>query len=87
MKSPDKAGLDEISEKYGDLVVEKGPYYTADPTGIRNGNGIGPKLTETFEMVIRDAEAVLDKSNVARKIPITVDMLTEKMVILNTSIM
>lgn len=35
-KQPDKQGLDEYSE----TPVEKGPFYTADPTGRRTGNGM-----------------------------------------------
>jgi hypothetical protein len=34
-KHPDKQGLDE----YAEGPVEKGPHYTADPTGRRTGNG------------------------------------------------
>ncbi len=34
-KQPEKQGLDEYSE----APVEKGPFYTADPTGRRTGNG------------------------------------------------
>lgn len=35
-KQPDKQGLDEYAEAG---AVEKGPHYTADPTGRRTGNG------------------------------------------------
>lgn len=79
MKEPDKVGLDEISEKYTQATIDKGPHYTPDPTGIRVGNGVGPQLTETFEMVARDAEAVLDKNLVSRKVAVTKEMLMEKM--------
>jgi hypothetical protein len=34
-KLPEKQGLDEYSE----APVEKGPFYAADPTGRRTGNG------------------------------------------------
>ena len=61
MKHPEKQSLDEIDEKYNGVAVEKSPYYEADPTGARTGNGVGPQMTEMFERVIRDTEAVLDK--------------------------
>lgn len=59
MKPPDKAGLDEINEKYNGAVLDKNQYYQADPTGVRTGNGVGPQLQETIERVCTDTEAVL----------------------------
>lgn len=35
-KQPDKQGLDEYAEPG---TVDKGPHYSADPTGRRTGNG------------------------------------------------
>ena len=61
MKPPDKAGLDEIAEKYDGARIDKNEHYTPDPTGIRIGNGVGIQLMNTFEQVCRDAEAVLHK--------------------------
>lgn len=61
MKHPNKAGIDEIQEKYNDETIEKGEFYKPDPTGVRNGNGVGPHLMETFERVVRDIQSVLDK--------------------------
>jgi hypothetical protein len=61
MKHPNKAGLDEINEKYNDEVIEKNEYYQPDPTGARNGNGVGPHLSETIERVAVDVEAILDQ--------------------------
>jgi hypothetical protein len=60
MKPPDKAGLDEINEKYSGELVDKTPHYQADPTGSRTGNGVGPQLSETIERVCKDTEAILD---------------------------
>ena len=80
MKEPDKVGLDEIGEKYGEAIIDKGPFYSPDPTGIRSGNGVGPQLSETFEMVARDAESSLDKLLLVRKTAVTKDMLIEKLV-------
>jgi cilia- and flagella-associated protein 298 len=59
MKHPNKAGLDEIGEKYNSEVVDKGPHYLADPTGNRTGNGVGPQLSETVERVVLDTDSVL----------------------------
>eukprot|EP00981_Chlorochromonas_danica_P014354 scaffold7822_cov179-Ochromonas_danica.AAC.15 len=61
MKHPDKAGIDEIQEKYNNERIEKGEYYKADPTGIRNGNGVGPQLGDTMNRVADDLESILDK--------------------------
>eukprot|EP00595_Chromulina_sp_UTEXLB2642_P003666 CAMPEP_0196761960 /NCGR_PEP_ID=MMETSP1095-20130614/1280_1 /TAXON_ID=96789 ORGANISM="Chromulina nebulosa, Strain UTEXLB2642" /NCGR_SAMPLE_ID=MMETSP1095 /ASSEMBLY_ACC=CAM_ASM_000446 /LENGTH=227 /DNA_ID=CAMNT_0042112105 /DNA_START=180 /DNA_END=863 /DNA_ORIENTATION=+ len=79
MKPLDKAGIDSIQEECGGVIIEKGEYYNQDPTGIRTGNGPGPKLSETLELVANDAEAVLSKDNVTRKIAITLNMLQEKL--------
>lgn len=61
MKHPNKAGIDEIQEKYNEETIEKGEFYKPDPSGVRNGNGVGPHLMETFERVVRDIQSVLDK--------------------------
>lgn len=79
MKPPDKAGLDEVKEKYEGVSIEKNEYYQADPTGNRTGNGVGPQLTETIDRVARDAEEVLSKINVDRKIAVTRAILQEKL--------
>lgn len=78
MKPLDKAGLDEILEQGGE-TIEKGQYYCADPQGNRTGNGVGPQLSETFEKVCADAQAILDSANVKRKMAISMEMLTEKL--------
>ncbi len=62
MKPPDKAGLDEITERYGgDAVVDKSEFYLPDPTGVRTGNGVGPHLSATIEKVIAVTNSVLSK--------------------------
>lgn len=61
MKPTDQVGIDEIQEQLNGCKVVKNEFYQMDPTGIRTGNGIGPQLTETFEIVARDAESILDK--------------------------
>lgn len=79
MKPPDKAGLDSIDEDYRDVKIDKNEYYKPDPTGNRTGNGPGPHLRETIERVCVDAESILDKNNVTRKIAVTLKGLTEKL--------
>eukprot|EP01036_Dinobryon_divergens_P023920 gene23920-32318_t len=79
MKPPDKAGLDEINEKYNGAVLDKNQYYQADPTGVRTGNGVGPQLQETIERVCTDTEAVLSGDNVTRKLAISTAMLQDKL--------
>lgn len=79
MKEPSKAGLDEINEKYNGEVIDRGEFYTPDPSGIRTGNGVGPQLTETIERVAADVESILDHNLVKRKTAITLAMLEEKL--------
>lgn len=64
MKAQDKVGIDEIQEQHNGVTIEKGECYEMDPSGIRTGNGVGPRLTETFEMVAKDAEAILHQVRV-----------------------
>jgi hypothetical protein len=66
MKNPQKAGLDDIQEKYNGESIEKGEFYSADPTGMRTGNGVGPQLSETIETVAREVEGILDKVSLLR---------------------
>ena len=40
MKSPDKVSIDSIDEQYQGKVIDKGPFYNPDPSGIRTGNTI-----------------------------------------------
>eukprot|EP01038_Epipyxis_sp_PR26KG_P005406 gene5406-7493_t len=79
MKPPDKAGLDEIHEKYDNQSVDKTEYYEADPTGARCGNGVGPQLMDTIDRVVRDTLDILDKNNVQRKLAISLQMLQDKL--------
>eukprot|EP00605_Chrysophyceae_sp_TOSAG23-4_P001017 GSChrysophyteH1.ASY1.ANO1.1118.1 assembled CDS len=79
MKPLDKAGLDSIDEDYRGMALDKNEHYKADPTGNRTGNGPGPQLRETIERVCVDAENVLDKINVQRKISVSLAGLTEKL--------
>lgn len=51
----------QLKEKLENLKIDKGEFYTPDPTGLRTGNGVGPQLTETIEKVAQDAEMYIDK--------------------------
>ena len=67
MKPPDKQGIDHNEEQFNQIKIDKNVYYCEDPQGIRNGNGIGPQITEVIEKVAVDAEAAIDKATVDRK--------------------
>lgn len=79
MKPPDRAGLDEIAERYHNETIVKGEYYEADPNGARTGNGVGPHLSEIIERVASDAEEAISKNNATRKIAISLATLQEKL--------
>lgn len=78
-KRPDKVGLDEIDEEYNGVTIDRNPFYTADPTGQRTGNGVGPQVSDTIERVAKDTESLLDKANVDRKVALSMPMLQEKL--------
>lgn len=65
MKDPNKAGLDEIHEKYAGESIEKGEFYKPDPTGVRTGNGVSSQLKDTIEQVMNDVQSALDKVLIA----------------------
>lgn len=79
MKHPDKAGLDEVAANYGGESIERNEHYEPDPTGMRTGNGVGPTLMDTVERVAQDAESVLSKDMVPRKLAVSLPMLQEKL--------
>eukprot|EP00904_Undaria_pinnatifida_P003098 jgi/Undpi1/1278/HiC_scaffold_11.g04670.m1 len=78
-KPPAEHGLDEVKEEYEGALIEKGPHYQADPTGKRNGNGVGPQLRNTLERVCVDAQALLGKEQAQRRVAVTQEALDEKM--------
>lgn len=51
----------QLKERLESLKINKGEHYCADPSGMRDGNGCGPQLTETIEKVVTDAEKYVDK--------------------------
>jgi len=79
MKQPDKAGLDEVEEKYNGNKIDRGEFYLPDPTGARCGSGVGPQLSDTIERVAQDAMDVLSKLTVDRKISLSRRLLQEKL--------
>ena len=87
MKPPDKAGLDSIDEDYKGVKLEKGEHYNADPTGLRTGNGPGPKFLETMEKVAADADAAISKTTVDRKVVTTMAVLQDKLDNIRGSVM
>ena len=77
-KHPEKCGIDEVLEESGEFI-EKGEFYTPDPLGNRTGNGPGPKYKETMDRVAADAKHVLKATLVLQKVPMTKELLTEKL--------
>ena len=69
----------QIDERYNNSVIDKGEFYTADPSGVRTGNGVGPQMTETIERVAVDTEAALAGTLMQRKVAVTKEMLMEKL--------
>ena len=52
MKDPKDQGIDHIQEEYEGKTISKNPYYCEDPTGLRDGNGVGATLLSTFQQVL-----------------------------------
>lgn len=77
MKAEAERGLDDIQERDG-KVIQKGPYYWADPLGNRNGNGPGPQLCEVVAKTVDDAMSVIAKGKAAAGIALTAAALEEK---------
>lgn len=86
MRPQDKQGIDEVHDRYegagagaGAAAGERGEFYTPDPTGQRSGNGPGPQLAATLVRVCEDAESMLRKDLVDRKIALSMGVLQEKL--------
>ena len=56
-KKPDAQGIDT----YAESPVEKGQFYTMDPTGKRDGNACCPASRTTLKQTITDAMSILHK--------------------------
>ena len=87
MKPPDEQGIDAIKEEYEDAQIEKGEFYEPDPTGMRNGNGVGPQLAETFERVCADAEQAIDPARARQRRCVTAEELEEKLANMRGAVM
>lgn len=78
MKESPVVGLDEIKEKCTDEVVEKGPNYTADPTGIRTGNPPDSNLAAILRRVAKDLEEYIDKTQVQNRVALSESHIHDK---------
>eukprot|EP00798_Chlamydomonas_sp_ICE-L_P025563 gene25563-11213_t len=63
-KHPEKQGIDQYQED----ATEKGPHYIEDPTGRRTGNACSPDECKVLMKTLEDAVALVDKSQVERKV-------------------
>jgi len=87
MKPSEEQGIDEIKEQYEEAVIEKGEFYSADPNGCRNGNGVGPQLSDTFQQVVRDAEAGLSPDLARKRQAVKIEDLKEKLETMRGAVM
>lgn len=51
----------QIKEKYSGEIIDKGPNYNADPTGIRTGNPPEGTLCDTLQRMAQDLDEYVDK--------------------------
>lgn len=58
--------------------VERGPNYTADPSGLRTGNPPDAHMAEVLTREVQSLEEYIDKSQVQRKVALTMDCITDK---------
>ncbi|KAL3790479.1 hypothetical protein HJC23_012035 [Cyclotella cryptica] len=77
MKKPAEAGTDEVQEIIGN-TVEKGPNYTADPSGLRTGNPPDGNMVEVLQQEALSLEDYVSKEQVQRKIPLTIQEINKK---------
>uniref|UniRef100_A0A7S1CTE9 Uncharacterized protein n=1 Tax=Bicosoecida sp. CB-2014 TaxID=1486930 RepID=A0A7S1CTE9_9STRA len=66
-------GLDETKEG----AEERGPHFNPDPTGYRTGDAPAPSAAATLTKTCEEAQAAIHKNQVARKVALTMSMLTE----------
>lgn len=78
-KPNDEQGVDALKEKYESAVIDKTAHYTADPTGMRTGNGVGEALTKVFEDVCLEAEQYISRNQVKARRALTMDALDDKL--------
>ncbi|GMI46687.1 hypothetical protein TrCOL_g1635 [Triparma columacea] len=87
MKKVEEQGLDEVKEKYEGAELMKNEYYQADPSGLRTGNGPGPELAATLERVATDAETYCDKSQVQKRINLSLSEINDKIANMRGAVM
>lgn len=58
--------------------VEKGPNYTADPSGLRTGNPPDAQMAEVLNREVQSLAEYIDKSQVQLKVPLTIACIKEK---------
>ena len=85
--SQEEQGLDEVNEKYEGAELMKNEYYQADPSGLRTGNGPGPELAATLERVATDAETYCDKSQVQKRINLSLSEINDKIANMRGAVM
>merc|ERR1740121_1245002 len=61
----------QVQEQYQNYKIEKGEYYTPDPSEIRSGIGPGPQNTEALERVANELKEYIDKEQVQKRIALT----------------
>ena len=77
-KHPEKQGLDQYQEDFGNGPVEQGPFYNADPTGRRSGNACDPNVSKVLTKTLEEAAAAASKKQVAAKVYLTRKLLAGK---------
>ena len=87
MKKADEQGIDTIKEKYDNATLTKNEFYDPDPQGLRTGNGPGPQLAETLDRVAKDAEEYADKSQVVKRVNLSMDLLKDKIANMRGAVM
>lgn len=79
MKPREDQGIDSIKEQYEGTAIEKSAEYSADPAGVRTGNGPGTQLSETIESVCKDTEDALSPNLVKQRVAVSMQMLEDKL--------
>ncbi|GMH67763.1 hypothetical protein TrRE_jg4832 [Triparma retinervis] len=87
MKKVEEQGLDEVKEKYEGAELVKNEYYQADPSGLRTGNGPGPELAATLDRVATDAETYCDKSQVQKRVNLSLSEINDKIANMRGAVM
>lgn len=75
-----QAEADEVAKKHGEVVPERirNEHYQEDPLGNRTGNRCKPDLGEVIKKTTADARALISKTQVDKKIVLTMEAMQEK---------